>query len=89
MSFDLSPYLNDGMPVVKTKILWRELPGHRLQAYWLPEHHYYEIGITDTDMMHIQEWSLECDCGVRTSFDTWRFRSQEEITMFLLRWRDI
>jgi hypothetical protein len=34
----------------------------------------------------VHEWSKENDCGVRISFDTWQFKTDEEITVFLLRW---
>ena len=32
------------------------------------------------------EWCLENDCGYRTSYDTFKFRNQEQLTMFILRW---
>ena len=32
------------------------------------------------------EWCAENDCGYRTSYDTFKFRNQEQLTMFLLRW---
>jgi len=43
-------------------------------------------GLNERDMDPIHQWSKENDCGVRTSFDTWQFRTDEEITVFLLRW---
>lgn len=38
------------------------------------------------DLDPVQAWCEQHDCGVRTSFDTFRFRDQQEVTMFLLRW---
>lgn len=46
----------------------------------------FETGISEGDMDPIQAWCEANDCGVRTSFDTFKFRNQREITMFLLRW---
>ena len=42
--------------------------------------------ITDQDMAAVQDWCRETECGRRMSFDTFRFKRKEEITMFLLRW---
>jgi hypothetical protein len=43
-------------------------------------------GLNEQDMDPIHAWSQEHSCGTRTSFDTWQFRTDEEITVFLLRW---
>jgi len=43
-------------------------------------------GLREADMDPIQIWSQEHSCGTRVSFDTWRFRTEAEITVFLLRW---
>ena len=32
------------------------------------------------------EWCKENECGYRTSYDTFKFRNQEQLTMFILRW---
>jgi len=34
----------------------------------------------------IQAWCEETNCGVRISFDMFRFKNQAHKTMFLLRW---
>lgn len=44
------------------------------------------IGISERDMDPIQKWCVANSCGVRTSFDTFKFKSEKEISMFLLRW---
>lgn len=46
----------------------------------------FETGISEGDMDPVQAWCEANNCGVRISFDTFRFRNQREITMFLLRW---
>jgi hypothetical protein len=69
------------------KILWTR-NGTELRATL--QHWNYsnpgQIGLRDADMDPIHKWSQEHDCGRRMSFDTWRFRNDAEITMFLLAW---
>lgn len=48
-----------------------------------PGYDFYEY---DNDMRLIQEWCLENKCGRRVGFDTFKFKSKREMTMFLLRW---
>lgn len=42
--------------------------------------------ITEDNMVEVANWCEEHECGRRTSFDTFRFRTRAEITAFLLRW---
>ena len=44
------------------------------------------FGLNENDMDPIQDWTKQSNCGVRTSFDTFKFRNEKQITMFLLRW---
>jgi hypothetical protein len=44
------------------------------------------IGISERNMAPVQAWCIAHSCGVRTSFDTFKFKNQKEISMFLLRW---
>jgi hypothetical protein len=44
------------------------------------------LGLNERDMDPIHQWSRENNCGTRVSFDTWQFRTDEEMTVFLLRW---
>lgn len=44
------------------------------------------IGVSEKHMDPIQEWCEQNNCGIRTSFDTFKFKNKSEITMFLLRW---
>ena len=72
----------------KFKIIWIRT-GMRLRAQsenglWWPSNPGW--GLNERDMDPVHEWSNENDCGVRTSFDTWQFRTEAEITVFLLRW---
>ena len=43
----------------------------------------------DHVVRQIQEWCLENNCGIRTSYDTFRFRNQKQKTFFLLRWEGV
>lgn len=46
----------------------------------------FVTGLSEQDMDPIQEWCQQHNCGVRKSFDTFRFRNNKEITFFLLKW---
>ena len=71
----------------KPKIKWKQLPGNKLQAYVDEiQARGFERGLNESDMDPIQDWSKECNCGVRTSFNTWEFKSDKHITMFLMKW---
>jgi hypothetical protein len=71
------------IPTVK----WQRLPGLKLQAY--TDHvgpRGFERGLRETDMDPVHAWTTECNCGTRTSFNVWKFKSEKQITLFLLRW---
>ena len=73
------------------KIKWQRLPGLKLQAYVDNIRSFepgqgFERGLRETDMDPIQAWTTECRCGTRMSFNIWQFKSEKQITMFLIRW---
>ena len=69
------------------KIEWQQLPGYKLKATWTPGPTSRPYGLNESDMEPIHEWCADVGLpAVRISFDTWRFRSAEEMTAFLLRW---
>jgi hypothetical protein len=43
-------------------------------------------GLTESDMDVIQEWCKQNKCGRRISFDTFLFATEQDISLFLLRW---
>ena len=43
-------------------------------------------GLRDTHLDPVQDWCVANKCGRRTAFDTFKFRNEEELTMFLLKW---
>ena len=82
-------YLNRWLKenVTAPKIKWQHLPGLKLQAYVDDiQPRGFERGLREDDMDPIQAWSVECNCGVRTSFNVWKFENEKQITMFLIRW---
>jgi hypothetical protein len=38
------------------------------------------------DIGAMQKWCIENENGWRTSYDTFKFRNKEQLTMFILRW---
>jgi hypothetical protein len=83
-------YINHWLRTMRphVKLSWRELPGKKLQAYVDPNRHPDNAiwGLREEDMDPVQKWSQETNCGTRMSFDIWQFKTQKQITMFLLAW---
>ena len=74
-------------PVPKLK--WKRLPGTRLQAYTDDiQPRGFEVGLRESDMDPIQTWCGETNCGQRTSFNEFKFKSEKQITMFLIKWSE-
>ena len=69
-----------------TKIIWYQLPGRKLKATWEPRAQDLDFGLKEQDMDPIQKWCKQSNCGKRLSFDTWIFKTDAHVTMFLLRW---
>ena len=76
--------LTRNMSRSKIKIMWYRLPGYKLKATWTPGPQQY--GLDESDMDPIHDWCKKNKCGIRMSFDMWRFKTPEEMTMFLLKW---
>lgn len=45
-----------------------------------------QTGLRDHDLEPVQAWCMHNRCGWRTSFDTFKFRNEAEMSMFLLKW---
>ena len=45
-----------------------------------------QTGLRDHDLDPIQDWCVANRCGVRTAFDTFKFRNERELSIFLLKW---
>jgi len=69
------------------KIVWARLPGNWIVAKCqYPHGAVTAAGLRDTDMDPVQDWCVANKCGIRVSFDTFRFRNEQELTIFLLKW---
>jgi hypothetical protein len=45
-----------------------------------------QTGLREHNLEPIQLWCMHNRCGKRTSFDTFKFRNEAELSMFLLKW---
>ena len=68
------------------RIVWQRLPGNWLMAQCQYSQGAGTTGLRDTDMDPVQDWCVANKCGIRTSFDTFRFQNEEELAFFLLKW---
>lgn len=69
------------------KIIWHQLPGRKLKATWEVQPRGREHGLNESDMEPIEAWLKEnMPTARRLSFDTWLFKADKHVTMFLLRW---
>jgi hypothetical protein len=78
-----SPYAGDSE--LEKRIEWQRLYRYKLRALGVMRAEWAE-GLNERDMDVIQAWCERNNCGTRMSFDTFKFRNNEEIVMFLLRW---
>jgi hypothetical protein len=46
----------------------------------------YSESLTDDEADAIMTWTMQNKCGVRMSFDMWKFRNEAELTAFVLKW---
>jgi len=73
----------------KSKLVWREHPNRPLVLHAGLEYEHgplTQTGLRETDIDPVQEWCEKSKCGVRISFDMFKFKSRAEITAFLLVW---
>ena len=75
--------------LLEKKITW--VQGERSYPTLMARVHYDHGAVTPTglgnfDLDPVQHWCDENKCGVRISFDEFKFRNQEEMSMFLLKW---
>jgi hypothetical protein len=67
------------------KIQWERLGNNQLRAVCRSDNTHFDL-LQESDMDPIQDWCFAHNCGLRTSFDTFKFQNKKQITMFLLRW---
>jgi hypothetical protein len=71
------------------RIVWKEHESKPLVLYANLEYTHGAItptGLREEDLIPVQEWCEKSKCGVRMSFDMFKFKDQKEITAFLLVW---
>lgn len=68
-------------------IRWRQLPGRKIQSYAEVGPQGFERGLRDSDMDEVQQWLWQnIPTAKRLSFDTWLFKEDKHVTMFLMKW---
>ena len=73
----------DKPPVIR----WHKLPGRKLHAYADVGPRGFERGLRESDMDEVQQWLwTNIPTAKRLSFDTWLFKEDKHITMFLMKW---
>jgi hypothetical protein len=75
----------------KPKLIWVDtedplILAARMDAYYIYEKAECDPVLNEQTMDPIQAWCEQTNCGVRISFDMFRFKNQAQKTMFLLRW---
>lgn len=70
------------MTAENKKIKWKKSGRLGLRAYQDDQF----LGLNHDDINPISQWCLANNCGRRMSFDTFQFRNEKEITVFLLKW---
>ena len=72
--------------MTEKKIQWLR-DGKELRAIMPVAPRGFESFLREEDLIPVQQWCEDNNCGRRMSFDTFRFKKREDITMFLLRWQ--
>lgn len=71
------------------KIVWRNHSRRRLTLQAVVEYEHGAVtptGLKSEHLDSVQEWCIQNKCGLRMSFDMFKFRNKAEISMFLLKW---
>jgi hypothetical protein len=73
----------------KPKLVWKEHTHRPLVLHAGLEYEHGPVtqtGLREEELDPVQEWCEKSKCGVRISFDMFKFKSRSEITAFLLVW---
>ena len=69
------------------KLIWIQLPKNQLRATVEVLPSGMEVGLREDDLDPVQHWTwTRLPSAIRTSFDTWRFKNEQDMAVFLLRW---
>ena len=70
------------------KIYWKQMSGLRLRALYVQVSgvENCQRGLSDSDLTPVHQWCINAGTGHRESFDTFKFKSESDLMIFLLRW---
>ena len=71
------------------RLTWRRHVRQRCTLQALMQYDHGAVtptGLREEHLIQVQAWCVEHNCGMRTSFDMFRFRNNKEIAAFLLKW---
>lgn len=71
--------------MIQYKVRWIR-DGKELRAIAPVDPRGFETFLREEDLIPVQQWCEETGCGRRMSFDTFRFKRREDITLFLMKW---
>lgn len=57
-----------------------------INEIWIEVCHSDESSLTDNEADAIMQWTMENKIGVRMAFQLWKFRTEKELTAFVLKW---
>lgn len=93
VQFQTQKRRNDVCTKMDMKLTWIPVEGRplyleaRLEYVHSTDHVATTLtGLRDTDLDPVQDWCVANKCGVRLSFDQFKFRNEKEIVAFLLKW---
>lgn len=58
----------------------------RPNEIWIEIWHQDGNSLTDNEADVIMQWTMQNQMGVRMSFHMWKFRTEAELTAFVLKW---
>lgn len=66
------------------RIIWEQINSTSVRALRTVENEYDSLSAND--VYPVQDWCEQNQIGVRMSFDTFKFKSESDKFLFLLRW---
>lgn len=71
------------------KLVWEQGSFNKNLLYAMMQHDNGAVsptGLREDHLLPVQEWCEQTRCGKRIAFDMFTFKTEEEMTTFLLRW---
>lgn len=60
-------------------------PGYWAQFSFCLKDDTWDI-VDEESMDLVQQWCVDNNCGLRMSYDTFRFKTEQELQFFMLKW---